>query len=177
MAWAAARIGMCKAAARVQARSMLDLKAFLDAFGLSEPVASIKFQAPRARRLAGSVNFEPLQAEHHWTPRLWPVRLQESSICSRLDFQWRAEPAHWSGTCAPPTSTVRADLLDAPSDFRLNIKSANDPDAVGGPRTELNDWPWEWQRSPAIRLAVRGQDHWKGDGATNLDGAGSAAHR
>ena len=68
--------------ASLQARSSLDLKAFLDAFGLSEPVASIDFQAPPAGRGFRLRKFwgRPLQAEHHRTPCFWPVRLQESSI-------------------------------------------------------------------------------------------------
>jgi len=40
-----------------QTRSSLDLKAFLDAFGLDEPFASIEFQAPPAVEVSGSVNF------------------------------------------------------------------------------------------------------------------------
>src|SRR5258705_3264131 len=43
--------------ASFQTRSSLDLKAFLDAFGLGEPFASIEFQAPPAVEVSGSVKF------------------------------------------------------------------------------------------------------------------------
>src|SRR5437870_341702 len=66
-------------------------------------------------------------------------------------------------------------LFEAPADFRLNIESTIVPEPV---RTiappELNEFlrQWEWQRPPAIRLAIRGQDHnpgtWKGDGTLIL---------
>src|SRR5580704_517245 len=43
--------------ASFQTRSSVDLKAFLDAFGLGEPFDSIEFQAPPAVEVSGSVNF------------------------------------------------------------------------------------------------------------------------
>src|SRR5438067_510929 len=69
------------------------------------------------------------------------------------------------------TGQLRADLLDALNDFRINIESTISPGALRGlvPR-ELNEFlrDWEWQRSPAIRLAIRGKDRnpgsWQGDG-------------
>src|SRR5881409_4195398 len=43
--------------ASFQTRSSLDLKAFLDAFGLGEPFVSVEFQAPPAVEISGSVKF------------------------------------------------------------------------------------------------------------------------
>jgi hypothetical protein len=65
--------------------------------------------------------------------------------------------------------------LEAPDDFRLNIESTISPGALRPvvPR-ELNEFlrDWEWQRSPAIRLAIRGRDRnpgsWQGDGTVAL---------
>jgi hypothetical protein len=73
------------------------------------------------------------------------------------------------------TGQLRADLLDAPADFRLNVESTISPDALRAlvPR-EANEFlrDWEWQRSPAIRLAIRGKDrnpeNWQGDGTVVL---------
>ena len=56
-----------------------------------------------------------------------------------------------------------------------NIESTIVPEAVRGiAPPEMNEFlrEWEWQRSPSIRLVIRGQDHnpatWKGDGAVIL---------
>ncbi|PYK12389.1 MAG: hypothetical protein DME65_04165, partial [Verrucomicrobia bacterium] len=46
-----------RSGASLQMRSSLDLKAFLDAFGLGEPFAGIQFQAAPAVEISGSVNF------------------------------------------------------------------------------------------------------------------------
>src|SRR5438477_5720087 len=45
--------------ASFQTRSSLDLKAFLDAFGLGEPFVSVEFQAPPAVAISGSLKFGP----------------------------------------------------------------------------------------------------------------------
>ncbi|PYK12388.1 MAG: hypothetical protein DME65_04160, partial [Verrucomicrobia bacterium] len=73
------------------------------------------------------------------------------------------------------TGQIRADLLNAPEDFRLNVESTIAPEAVGTiAPPELNQFlrQWEWQRPPAIRLAIRGQNHnpetWKGEGTLIL---------
>ena len=73
------------------------------------------------------------------------------------------------------TGQLRADLFDAPADFRLNIESTISPDAVRPlVSVELNEFlrEWQWQRSPAIRLEIRGTDRnpesWQGDGTVAL---------
>ena len=53
----AGRANVQGSSASFQTRSSLDLKAFLDAFGLGEPLASIEFQAPPAVEVSGSVQF------------------------------------------------------------------------------------------------------------------------
>ena len=165
--------------ASLQARSSLDLKAFLDAFGLSEPVASIDFQAPPLVEVSGSVNFgadrfKPNIFGHLAFGRFAYKKVPFSDLTA--DFSWDGERTLVRDLrLRHQTGQVRADLLDAPSDFRLNIESTITPDAVRGiAPPELNEFlrQWEWQRSPAIRLAVRGQDHnpgtWKGDGSVIL---------
>ncbi len=165
--------------ASFQVRSSLDLKAFLDAFGLREPLASIEFQAPPAVEVAGAVNFgsdrfRPDIIGHVAFGRFTYKKAPFSDLTA--DFSWDGERTlvrdlrlrHQSGQ-------FRADLLDAPADFRLNVESTIVPEAVRmiAP-PELNEFlrQWEWQHSPAIRLAIRGQDHnpgtWKGDGTVIL---------
>ena len=165
--------------ASLQARSSLDLKALLDAFGLGEPVATIEFQAPPVVEVSGSVNFgadrfKPQIIGHLAFGRFTYKKIPFSDLTA--DFSWDGERTLVRDLrLRHQTGQVRADLFDAPADFRLNIESTIVPEAVRGiVPPELNEFlrQWEWQRSPAIRLAIRGQDHnpgtWKGDGSVIL---------
>jgi hypothetical protein len=165
--------------ASFQVRSSLDLKAFLDAFGLREPLASIDFQAPPAVEVSGAVNFGSDRFRPNIIGRVAFGRFTYKKVpFSDLtaDFSWDGERTLVRDLrLRHQTGQLRADLLDAPSDFRLNIESTIVPEAVRGiAPPELSDFlrQWEWQRSPAIRLAIRGQDHnpgnWKGDGTLIL---------
>jgi AsmA-like protein len=161
--------------ASFQARSGLDLKAFLDALRLGEPLASIEFQASPAVEISGSVNFgadrlRPDIIGHLAFGRFTYKKVPFSDLTA--DFSWDGERTLVRDLrLRHQTGQLRADLFDAPADFRLNIESTITPEAVRGiAPPELNEFlrEWEWQRSPAIRLVVRGQDHnpgtWKGDG-------------
>jgi len=165
--------------ASLQARSSLDLKAFLDAFGLGDPVATIEFQAPPVVEISGSVNFgadrfKPEIIGHLAFGRFTYKKVPFSDLTA--DFSWDGERTLVRDLrLRHQTGQVRADLFDAPADFRLNIESTIVPEAVRGiAPPEMNEFlrQWEWQRSPAIRLAIRGQDHnpgtWKGDGSVIL---------
>jgi hypothetical protein len=165
--------------ASFQARSSLDLKAFLDAFGLGEPLASIEFQAPPAVEVSGSVNFgsnrfRPDIIGHVAFGRFAFKNVPFSDLTA--DFSWDGERTLVRDLrLRHQTGQVRADLFDAPADFRLNIESTMAPDAIRGVTPpEMNEFlrQWQWQRSPTIRLAIRGQDHnpgtWKGDGSVIL---------
>ncbi len=165
--------------ASFQARSSLDLKAFLDAFGLGEPFASIQFQAPPTAEISGLVNFgsnrfRPDVIGHVAFGRFTFKKVPFSDLVA--DFSWDGERTLVRDLrLRNQTGQVRADLLDAPADFRLNIESTIAPDAIRGiAPSEVNEFlrQWQWQRSPTIRLAIRGQDHdpasWKGDGAVVL---------
>ena len=165
--------------ASFQTRSSLDLKAFLDAFGLDEPFASIEFQAPPAVEVSGSVNFGSDRFRPDIIGRVAFGRFTYKKVpFSDLtaDFSWDGERTLVRDLrLRHQTGQIQADLFDAPTDFRLNIESTMVPEAVRmiAP-PELNEFlrQWEWQRSPAIRLAIRGQDHnpgtWKGDGTVIL---------
>jgi hypothetical protein len=165
--------------ASFQARSSLDLKGFLDAFGLGEPLASIEFQAPPAVELSGSIDF----GADHFRPNIIGHLAFGGFTYKKVPFSDLTADFSWDGErtlvrdlrLRHQTGQIRADLFDAPTDFRLNIESTISPEAVRGiaPR-ELNQFlkDWEWQRSPAIHLVIRGQDHnpgtWKGDGTVVL---------
>ena len=165
--------------ASFQARSSLNLKAFLDAFGLGEPLASIEFQAPPAVEVSGSVGFGSDRFRqdiigHVAFGRFTYRKVPFSDLTA--DFSWDGERTLVRDLrLRHQTGQVRADLFDAPSDFRLNIESTISPEAVRGiAPPEVNEFllEWEWQRSPAVRLVIRGQDHnpgtWKGDGSIIL---------
>ena len=165
--------------ASFQARSSLDLKAFLDAFGLGEPLASIEFQAPPAVEVSGSINFgsdrfRPDIIGHVAFGRFTYKKVPFSDLTA--DFSWDGERTLVRDLrLRHQTGQIRADLFDAPADFRLNIESTMAPDAVRGIASpEMTEFlrEWEWQRSPTIRLVIRGQDHnpgtWKGDGTVIL---------
>ena len=165
--------------ASFQTRSSLDLRAFLDAFGLGEPLASIEFQAPPAVEVSGSVRFGP----DRFRPGIIGHVAFGGFTYKKVPFSDLTADFSWDGErtlvrdlrLRHQTGQIRADLFDAPEDFRLNIESTIVPEAVRmiAP-PELNEFlrQWEWQRPPAIRLAIRGQDHnpgtWKGDGTVIL---------
>src|SRR4030095_11944311 len=165
--------------ASCQARTSLNLKAFLGAFGLSETLADIEFQAPPAVEVSGSANFGSDRFRPDIIGRIAFGRFTYKKVpFSDLtaDFSWDGERTLVRDLrLRHQTGQIRADLFDAPADFRLNIESTIVPEAVRmiAPQ-ELNEFlrQWEWQRPPAIRLAIQGQDHnpetWKGDGTIIL---------
>lgn len=165
--------------ANLQARSSLDLKGFLDAFGLGEPLAGIEFRSPPLVEISGSLAFGPNRFRpdvigHAALGQFNYKTIPFSDLAA--DFSWDGERTFIRDLrVRHKTGQLRADLLDAPADFRLNVESTISPDALRTlvPR-ETNEFlrDWEWQRSPAIRLAIRGKDrnpeNWLGDGTVVL---------
>jgi hypothetical protein len=165
--------------ANFQAHSSLDLKAFLDAFGLGEPIAGIEFHSPPLVEISGSLTFGPNRFRpdvigHAAFGQFSYKTIPFSDLAA--DFSWDGERTFVRDLrVRHQTGQLRADLLDAPADFRLNLESTISPDALRPlvPR-ELNEFlrDWEWQRSPTIRLAIRGKDrdpeNWQGDGTIVL---------
>jgi hypothetical protein len=165
--------------ANVQVRSSVDLKAFLDTFGLGEPLAGIEFHSPPLVEISGSLTFGPSRFRpnvigHAAFGQFTYKKVPFSDLAA--DFSWDGERTFVRDLrVRHQTGLLRADLLDAPDDFRLNIESTISPGSLRPvlPR-ELNEFlrDWEWQRSPAIRLAIRGKDRnpgsWQGDGTIVL---------
>ena len=165
--------------ANFQARSSLDLKAFLAAFGLGEPLAGIEFRSPPLVEISGSLTFGPDRFRpdvigHAAFGQFSYKAIPFSDLTA--DFSWDGERTFVRDLrLRHQTGQLRADLLDAPADFRLNVESTISPGALRTlvPR-ETNEFlrDWEWQRSPAIRLAIRGKDrnpeNWQGDGTVVL---------
>ena len=165
--------------ANLQARSSLDLKGFLDVFGLGEPLAGIEFRSPSLVEISGSLGFGPNRFRpdvigHAAFGQFSYKTIPFSDLAA--DFSWDGERTFIRDLrVRHKTGQLRADLLDAPADFRLNVESSISPGALRAlvprePNEFLRDW--EWQRSPAIRLAIRGKDrnpeNWQGDGTVVL---------
>jgi len=166
--------------ANFQVRSSVDAKAMLDAVGSNDLLADAIFNSPPVIDLSGSANFA---GEH---PRFKVIghaafggfaykAVPFSDL--RAEFSWDGERTwlrdvrirHQSGE-------LRADLLDAPNDFRLNIDSTINPGALQAfAPPELREFlsEWEWSRAPAVHLAVRSQDrhptNWRGEGTVALE--------
>jgi len=166
--------------ANFQIRSSLDLRLFLDAFELGGPLADVTFQSPPLVEVSGSVNFE--------TNRLRPKVIGHAAFAQftyksvafsdlTADFSWNGERALLRDLrLRHQTGQLSADLFEAPDDFRLNVESTMAPGAMRAiVSPELGEFlqQWEWQRSPTIRLAIRGKDrnpaNWRGDGTIALD--------
>ncbi len=165
--------------ANLQVRSNLDLKAFLDAFGLGEPLAGIEFHSPPLVEISGSVTFGPTGFRPNVIGHAAFERFSYKTIAFSdlaADFSWDGERTFVRDLrVRHQTGQLRADFFEAPADFRLNIESTISPEVLRPvvPR-ELNEFlrDWEWQRSPTIRLAIRGKDRnpesWQGDGTAVL---------
>jgi len=148
--------------ANFQARSSLDLKGFLDAFRAGRIARRQRVSLAALVEISGSLGFEPNRFRPdvigHAAFGQFSLQGESRSPIWRR-FSWdgartfRSRPA-----CAHKTGQLRADLLDAPADFRLNVESTISPDAlrVLVPR-EPNDFlrDWDGKRSPVIRLAIR----------------------
>jgi hypothetical protein len=166
--------------ANFQIRSSLDLRALLDAFELSGPVADVAFHSPPLVEVSGSINFEanhlrPEVIGHAAFARFTYKTVPFSDLTA--DFSWNGERTLLQDLrLRHQTGQLRVDLYEAPGDFRLNVESTMAPNAIrASAPPELDDFlrQWEWQRSPAIRLSIRGEDrnpeNWRGDGTIALE--------
>ena len=166
--------------ASFQARSSLDLKNFLDAFEFGGPLKDTAFYAPPVIEISGSADFgenrPQLKIIGHAAAGSFSYKSVPFSDLS-VDFSWDGERAllrdlrvrHQSGQ-------LTAEVFDAPNDFRLIIDSTLSPAALRplvSPEVDQFLSEWEWERPPAVHLAVRGQDRhpdtWSGEGTLTLN--------
>jgi len=165
--------------ATFQVRSSLDLKTFLDALGLGGPLADLAFHSPPLVEISGLVNFGP----NHFRPAIIGHATFGRFTYKTVPFSELTADFSWDGErtllqdlrLQHQTGQLRADLFDASNDFRLNVESTIAPSAMRALASpELNEFlrEWEWQRSPTIRLAIRGDNHnpenWRGEGTIAL---------
>jgi len=165
--------------AKFQIHSSVDLKAFVDAFDVGGPVAEVEFQSPPLLEVTGSIKlgadqFRPEVIGHAGLGQFTYKKVPFSELSA--DFSWNGERTLVRELrVRHQTGQLRADLFDAPNDFRLNLESTISPEAVRPlAPAQVNEFlrEWQWHRSPAIRMAIRGTDRnpdsWQGDGTVAL---------
>jgi AsmA-like C-terminal region len=165
--------------AKFQIHSTVNLKAFLDAFAVGGPMADVEFHSPPLLEIIGSIKFgteqfQPNMIGHAAFGQFTYKKVPFSELSA--DFSWDGERTLVRELrVRHQTGQLRADLFDAPTDFRLNFESNMSPEAarplVPPPANEFLR-EWQWQRSPAIRMSIRGAAHdpgsWQGDGTVSL---------
>jgi hypothetical protein len=164
--------------AKFQIHSTLNLKAFLDAFGVGGPMADMEFDSPPLLEITGSIRlgsekFQPDLIGHAAFGQFTYKNVPFSEL--NADFSWDGERTLIRELrLRHQTGQLRADFFDAPNDFRLNLDSTISPEAVRTLFPQANEFlrEWQWQRSPAIRMSIRGTDRdpgsWHGDGTVSL---------
>ena len=165
--------------AKFQIHSTINLKAFLNAFGVNGPVADVEFQSPPLLEIIGSIKlgadqFQPDMIGHAAFGQFSYKKVPFSELSA--DFSWDGERTLVRELrVRHQTGQLRADLFDAPNDFRLNLESTMSPEAVRPlVPAHANEFlrEWQWQRPPAIRMTIRGRDRdpgsWEGNGTVAL---------
>lgn len=156
-------------------QSTIDLRAFLDAFGLGEPLRDFHFLGAPSIELSGHLPLDDANSDRSVIGRAIFERFTYRTVPFdklRADFSWDGNRTMLRGVRLQQGSDeLRADLLDAPNDFRLNIDSAVDPAPLGAlAPADLQKFlgEWQWSRPPTIRLNIQGASRnpatWSGDG-------------
>src|SRR2546430_438369 len=167
-------------AANFQARSSLDLKSVLDAADAGASLADATFNSPPMIDVSGSANFTgerpQLKLIGHAAVDNVAYKNLPPSQC-RLEFSWDGERT-WRRDIRirHPTGDLRAEVFEAPNEFRLNIDGPLAPGELRpfvSPEIQEFLGEWECSRPPVIQLAIRGKDRhpesWQGDGNISLD--------
>jgi AsmA-like C-terminal region len=163
-----------------QARSSLNLRALLVAFGAGSVVRDFNFSAPPTLEISGRGSVGEGQPQWQAIGRAGFDKFTYKAIPfigASAEFSWDGERTmlrdihvrHQSGE-------LRAQLLDAPDDFRLDLNSTIDANALrplapAALHEFVNDW--DWPHASNVRLAIRGASRdpatWKGDGRLQLE--------
>src|SRR6266513_2951985 len=146
-----------------QARSSLNLRALLESFGLSRLVSDMTFLAPPRFEVSGTAKLG--EGQPHWQALGHAVldRFAYKGIpflSANAAFSWDGERTmvrdihvrHQSGELV-------GRLLDAPNDFRIDLASTIDANALrslapADTRELVNDW--DWPHASNVQLSIRG---------------------
>jgi hypothetical protein len=168
--------------AKFEARSNIDLKGFLEAFGFGHILADTTFSAPPVLAVSGEANFGAGHPQFKLLGNLSAPNFTYRAVAfSQLNtnFSWDGERTLLRDVHVQNQGgQLNAELLDAPNDFRLDIDSTINPVALRAfvsPELQQFLGEWEWPRPPNVHLAIRGQNHkptsWTGDGTIALERA------
>jgi hypothetical protein len=158
-----------------QARSTLNAKQFLEAFGFGQVLSDLALTSPPLIELSGSGNFEEM------APRVSVIgrAVVENFTYKTVPFLKLTGDFSWDGArgmlrgirLRHESGELTADLLEVPNDFRFNLESGLDPivlRAIASPELSRFLGEWEWRRPPIVRLTLRGRSRapetWTGDG-------------
>lgn len=166
-------------AAEFQARSTLDAKQFLGAFGFEQLLADLTLTSPPLIELSGSGNFAETAERVNVIGRAVVENFKYRAVpFLKLtgDFSWNGERGMLRGLrLRHESGELTADLLEAPGDFRFNVESNLEPTvlrAIASPEMGRFLGEWEWRRPPTVRLSLRGESRapetWTGDGTVAL---------
>ncbi len=121
-------------AAEFQARSSVDLKALLDAFGFEKYVAGATFATPPEIELTGSANFSKETPQRSAIGRVAFGNFTYQTVPLlglTFDFAWDGARTMLRDVRVRHASgELLADALDAPGDFRLKLESSINPAAL-----------------------------------------------
>ena len=167
-------------AANFQARSSLDLKTLLDAADAGGALTDATFTSPPVIDVSGLANFAgdhlQLKVIGHAAVDNISYKNMPLSEC-RAEFSWDGERT-WLRDIRirHPTGDLRAEVFEAPNEFRLNIDGPMSPSELRpfvSPEVQEFLAEWECSRPPVIQLTIRGKDRhpdsWQGDGNIALD--------
>lgn len=164
----------------LQARSTLDLRTLIHELGVAPVIADLNFAAPP--RLDLSLHARLGEGAPQWqaTGRLAFDRFFYKNIPfnnGRAEFAWDGARTMLRDVHVRHASgEFIAQLLDAPNDFRLDLASTIDANALrslapADMRDFINDW--EWPHASNLQLTIRGQSRqaatWHGDGTLQLE--------
>jgi hypothetical protein len=165
---------------KFEARSSLDLKTLLDAADMGEPLADITFNVPPVIDISGSANFASTRPQIKFIGHVAADNLAYKNLplsdC-RAEFSWDGQRT-WLRDIhiRHQTGELRAEVFEAPDEFRLNVDGPVEPGALRpfvSPEIQEFLGEWEFSRPPVIQLAIRGKDrqpeNWQGDGSVSLD--------
>ena len=168
------------AQAEFQARSTINLKSFLDAFGLGSALSDAAFTTSPNLDLSGSAHFVGPRPQIKVIGHVAVANFSYHGVSLTdlaADFSWDGERTFVRDLrVRQQGGELKADLLDAPDDFRLNLDSTINPLVIKNflsPEMQQFLSEWDFQRLPAIHLEIRAPndkpDSWHGDGTIALE--------
>ena len=163
-----------------RARSSLNLRPLLESIGLGNVVSDVNFLASPRFEISGTARLGEGQPRWQAIGRAALDRFSYKGISflgANAEFSWDGERTmvrdihvrHQSGELV-------GRLLDAPNDFRIDLSSTIDPNALRtlapiDMRDFINDW--DWPHVANVQLVIRGSSAspatWKGDGTLKME--------